>query len=222
MDQATLINTTKYILEGSGVTLTVYFVTLLFSIPLGIICAMGKLSRFKILKFILGIYTWVFRGTPLLLQLMFVYYGLQIIVSGTFLEPFLTFEPLTAACVAFVINYAAYFTEIFRAGIQSINRGQYEAAQALGMTPWITMKRVVLPQAIKVIIPPLGNEGITLVKDTALCFCIALPEILHHAQVTVSREVDVTAYFIAALIYLLLSWIIIQVFNKIEKRFAYY
>lgn len=222
MDFDTLATTTVYILEGTSVTIKVYFMTLLFSIPLGIVCAIGKLSRFRILKFILFIYTWVFRGTPLLLQLMFVYFGLQIMASGTFLQDILTFEPIEAAYVAFIINYTAYFTEIFRAGIQSINKGQYEAAQALGMTPWLTMRRVVLPQAVKVIIPPLGNEGVTLVKDTALCFCIALPEILHHAQVTVSREFDVTAYFIAAAIYLVLSLIIIQVFRKVENRFAYY
>lgn len=222
MDLSTLSSTTLYILEGAGVTLKVYFITLLFSIPLGIICAIGKLSRFKVLHVLLGAYTWVFRGTPLMLQLMFVYYGLGIMASGTSLENFLTFTPLQAACIAFIVNYTAYFTEIFRAGIQSIERGQYEAAQALGMTPWLTMKRIVLPQAMKVIIPPLGNEGITLVKDTALCFVIALPEILKNASTTVSREFDVTAYFIAALVYLLLTFVIIQIFRKIEDRFAYY
>lgn len=222
MDLGTLTTTTLYILEGAGVTLKVYFITLIFSIPLGIICAMGKLSRFKILHVILGIYTWVFRGTPLMLQLMFVYYGLGIMSSGTSLESLLTFEPLAAACVAFVINYTAYFTEIFRAGIQSVGKGQYEASQALGMTPWLTMKRIVLPQAMKVIIPPLGNEGITLIKDTALCFVIALPEILKNASTVVSREFDVTAYFIAAGLYLLLTFVIIQIFRKVEDRFAYY
>lgn len=203
-------------------TLKVYFVTLVFSIPLGIVCAMGKLSRFKILKGFLGIYTWVFRGTPLLLQLMFVYYGLPLIFRDTSLHDFFQFDPIIAAYIAFVINYAAYFTEIFRAGIQSIDKGQYEAAQALGMTPWITFRRIVLPQAIKVIIPPLGNEGITLIKDTALCFVIALPEILKHASNIVSRTADVSAYFIAAGIYLLLTFFIIQIFRKIESKFAYY
>lgn len=222
MDTSTLINTTLYILEGTGVTLKVYFVTLIFSIPLGILCAMGKLCRFRILHAIIGVYTWVFRGTPLMLQLMFVYYGLAIMVSGTALENVLTFSPLQAACVAFIINYTAYFTEIFRAGIQSIERGQYEASQALGLTPWLTMKRIVLPQAMKVIIPPLGNEAITLVKDTALCFVIALPEILKNASTTVSREFDVTAYFIAAAIYLILTFVIIQIFHLIERRFDYY
>lgn len=211
-----------YILEGAGVTLTVYFVTIVFAIPLGIVCAIGKLTRFRLLRGLLGIYTWVFRGTPLLLQLMFVYYGLPLIAKDTFLHDIFTFSPMQAACITFVINYAAYFTEIFRAGIQSIDKGQYEAAHALGMTPWGTMKRIVLPQAVKVIIPPLGNEGINLVKDTALCFVIALPEILKHATNIVSREFDVTAYFMAAGIYLLLTFIIIQIFRKIESRFAYY
>lgn len=222
MDTSTLMKAITYILEGTGVTLNVYVVTLLLSIPLGVLCAMGKLSRFKILHVILGTYTWVFRGTPLMLQLLFVYYGLAIMVMDTSLEPFLTFDPLQAACVAFVINYTAYFTEIFRAGIQSIDRGQYEASQALGLTPWLTMKRIVLPQAMKVIIPPLGNEAITLVKDTALCFVVALPEILKNASTIVSREVDVTAYFIAAAVYLLMTFVIIQIFRAIEKRFDYY
>ena len=222
MDISGLMNTTQYILEGLGITLKVYFVTLVFSIPLGIICAIGKISRFRVLRFLISIYTWVFRGTPLLLQIMFVYYGLPIIFKDTFLEQTMTLQPLMAAYVAFIINYTAYFTEIFRAGIQSINKGQYEAAQALGMTPWLTMRRVVLPQAVKVIIPPLGNEAITLIKDTALCSVIALQEILRHATTTVSRDFDVTAYIIAAVVYLLLTFIIIQIFRKIEKRFSYY
>jgi len=222
LDLGSLYTSFIYILEGAGVTVRVYFVTIIFAIPLGVICAIGKLSRFKILKGFLGVYTWVFRGTPLLLQLMFFYYGLPLLAKGTFLHDTFTFNPMQAACIAFVINYAAYFTEIFRAGIQSIDKGQYEAAQALGMTPWLTMRRIVLPQAVKVIIPPLGNEAITLVKDTALCFVIALPEILKHATNIVSREFDVTAYFIAACIYLLFTFVIIQIFRKIESKFAYY
>jgi polar amino acid transport system permease protein len=211
-----------YIIQGAGVTLQVYFGTLLFSIPLGALFAIGKLSRFKLLKVILGTYTWIIRGTPLMLQLMFVYYGLPIMAMGTSFHEAFTFGSLPAALITFVINYSAYFTEIFRGGIQSINKGQYEAAQALGMTPWVTMKRVVLPQAVKNIIPPLGNEAITLIKDTALCFVIALPEILENAKSIVSRESDTTAYAIAAVVYLAMTFIIIQIFRKVESRFAYY
>ena len=206
-----------FIAKGVGVTLQIYVVTLVFSIPLGVICAIGKISRFKILKAVLGAYTWLFRGTPLLLQLIFFYYGLTALSGGA-----IQFEPLTAAIVAFSINYAAYFTEIFRSGIQSIGKGQYEAAKALGMNSRQTMRRIILPQAVKVVLPPMGNEAITLIKDTALCSVITVTEILRNAQVTVARDVKVQGFFIAALIYLALTLIIIQIFRLLEKRFAYY
>jgi polar amino acid transport system permease protein len=209
--------TAEFILMGAGVTLRVFCVTLLFSIPLGIACAIGKISRFKILHGIIGAYTWVFRGTPLLLQLFFFYYGLPIMTGGT-LAP----TPMMAAFITFVINYAAYFTEIFRAGIQSIGRGQYEAAKALGMSPWITMRRIILPQAVKIILPPMGNETINLIKDTALCSVITVTEILRNAERIVSRDFDLSALVIAAIIYLLMTFIVIQIFRRLEKRFAYY
>ena len=206
-----------FIAKGVGVTLQIYVVTLIFSIPIAIVCAIGKISRFKALRVMLGGYTWLFRGTPLLLQLMFFYYGLTALTNG-----WIQFDPLTAALVAFVINYAAYFTEIFRSGIQSIGKGQYEAAKALGMDSWQTMRRIILPQAVKVVLPPMGNEAITLVKDTALCSVITVTEIMRNAQVLVSRDVKVQGFFVAALIYLAFTLIIIQLFRLLEKRFAYY
>jgi polar amino acid transport system permease protein len=209
--------TAEFILMGAGVTLQVFCVTLIFSIPLGIACAIGKISRFKILHGIIGAYTWVFRGTPLLLQLFFFYYGLPIMTGGT-LAP----APIMAAFITFIINYAAYFTEIFRAGIQSIGRGQYEASKALGMSPWITMRRIILPQAVKIILPPMGNETINLIKDTALCSVITVTEILRNAERVVSRDFDLSALVIAAIIYLLLTFVVIQIFRRLEKRFAYY
>jgi polar amino acid transport system permease protein len=217
MDFDYLLSITEFILKGTGVTLKIYAVTLVFSIPLGIVCALGKLSRFAPVRALLGAYTWVFRGTPLLLQLFFFYYGLSALTRGA-----IQFDALFAAYVAFVINYAAYFTEIFRAGIQSINRGQYEAAKALGMNSWQTMKRIVLPQAIKTVLPPMGNEAITLIKDTALCSIITVTEIMRNAQVTVSRDVRVEGLMIAAIIYLCFTFVIIQVFRLLEKKFAYY
>jgi polar amino acid transport system permease protein len=171
----------------------------------------------KILHGILGVYTWIFRGTPLLLQLFFTYYGLGII-SGGRIAP----GPLMAAYITFVFNYAAYFTEIFRAGIQSIGKGQYEASKALGMNPWLTMRRIILPQAIKIILPPMGNEAINLIKDTALCSVIAVTEILRNANRVMSRDFYVGALVIAALIYLVLTFIVIQVFRKLEKHYSYY
>lgn len=209
-----LANITLYILQGAVITLKIYFVTIIFSIPLGMLCAMGKLTKIAPLRWILGVYTWLFRGTPLLLQLLFVYFGL----------PYLGLELSRemAAYVTFVINYAAYFTEIFRAGIQSIDRGQYEAAKALGMNFRMTMRRIIIPQAIKVILPPTGNEAVTLVKDTALASVIALAEILRNAKSMVSRNASIEGYIIAAILYLLMTFVIINIFKHIEKRFAYY
>lgn len=205
---------TEFILQGTGITLKVYFVTLVFSIPLGIIFSLGKLSSIPPLRWLLGVYTWIFRGTPLLLQLYFAYFGLPIFG--------VQFQPLTAAYVTFALNYAAYFTEIFRGGIQSIDKGQYEAAHALGMSYLQTMRRIILPQAVKRILPPMGNEAINLIKDTALCATLSIPEILRNAKVTVARDFNVQAYLIAAIIYLLFTFVIIRVFRALEKRYSYY
>ena len=208
---------TQYILLGAGVTLKIFSVTLLFSIPLGILCALGKLTKFKPLHVVLGFYTWVFRGTPLLLQLFFVYYGLPIITHQT-----IVLQAIHAAYITYALNYAAYFTEIFRAGIQSIGKGQNEAAKALGMSPWNTMRRIILPQAVKVILPPLGNETINLIKDTALASVITVTEILRNANRILSKDFNIMALVIAGVIYLLLTFIVIQLFRYIEKRYSYY
>ncbi|MDR3242957.1 MAG: amino acid ABC transporter permease [Clostridiales Family XIII bacterium] len=207
----------EFVLQGVGVTLQIYWVTLFFAIPLGLFCALGKLGRFRSVRLLLGVYTWIFRGTPLLLQLFFVYYGLPAVTGKL-----VSFQPLVACHVTFVVNYAAYFTEIFRAGIQSVDRGQYEAANALGMTRWKSMRWVILPQAARTILPPTGNEAINLIKDTALCSVIAVGEILRNAVVSVSRDMNVTAYVIAALIYLAFTFVIIQLFRFIEKKLSYY
>lgn len=221
MDFAYTMAIVEFILQGFGITLKVYLVTIVFSIPLGVLFALGKLCPFKPLQYLLGLYTWLFRGTPLLLQLFFVYFGLPYI-HFPFFEEGIQFQPLMAAYVTFVFNYASYFTEIFRAGIQSIDHGQYEAAKALGMNYPQTMRRIILPQAVKVILPPMGNEAINLVKDTALCAALSIPEILRNAKVTVARDFNIEAYFIAAAIYLILTFVIIQVFRMLEKRYSYY
>jgi polar amino acid transport system permease protein len=210
-----LWNISKFILEGATISVKIYAVTLLFSIPLGMLCAIGKLTPLKPLQWLLELYTWIFRGTPLLLQLFFSYYGLQILTG-------IELSKEMAAYITFVLNYAAYFTEIFRAGIQSIDKGQYEAAKALGMNYSQTMKRIVIPQAIKVILPPTGNEAVTLIKDTALVSAIALADILRNAKSVVSRTASVEGYFIAAILYLIMTFVIINIFKYIEKRFAYY
>lgn len=208
--------TTGYILEGAGVTLRLFAFTLLFSLPLGFLGAMGKTSGNPLLKGPLGLYTSVVRGTPLLLQLFFVYYGLPLLI------PALRFERFTAAVLTFIVNYAAYFVEIFRAGIQSIDRGQYEAAKALGMNYRQTMLRIVLPQTIKRVLPPVANESITLVKDTALVVVLGIGEVLRNSKEVVSRDFTVSPFIIAGVIYLVLNYGLVWGFNRLERRYSVY
>lgn len=209
-----IINISKYILEGCIVTLKLYMVTAVFAVPLGIICALGKVSGPKILKNILGIYTWVFRGTPLLLQLFFFYYGLP--AYGIKLSPF------AAASVTFGLNYAAYLTEIFRAGIESIDKGQYEASKVLGLSYWQTMINIILPQSIKRVLPPVANEAINLIKDTALVAAIAMVDISRAAKEIVTRDFTTVPFMVAAVIYLLLTSVVVTVFRKLEQKYSVY
>jgi len=211
-----VLQTTSYILQGAGVTLRLFFFTLLFSLPLGFLGAMGKTSGNPLLKAPLGLYTSVVRGTPLLLQLFFVYYGLPLMI------PALRFERFSAAVFTFIINYAAYFVEIFRAGIQSIDRGQYEAAKVIGMTYRQTMIRIVLPQTVKRVLPPVANEAITLVKDTALVVVLGIGEILRNSKEIVSRDFTVSPFVVAGLIYLFLNYGLVWLFNRLERRYAVY
>lgn len=207
---------TLFILKGSVNTIKLYAVTIIFSIPLGVLAALGKISKFKLLRGFLTVYTWLFRGTPLLLQLFFFYYGLAVVSQSFKLSAF------GAAALAFIFNYAAYFTEIFRAGIQSIDKGQYEAAKTLGMTYRQTMTRIVLPQMVKRVLPPTANEAIVLVKDTALVSAIAMPDILRNAKEIVTGHFVVYPFFIAAVIYLLFTAVVILLFNKLEKKYSVY
>lgn len=209
-----IINITLYILEGCITTLKLYTVTALFSVPLGIVFALGKVSAPRLIKRLLGLYTWVFRGTPLLLQLFFFYYGLP--AYGIKLSPF------GAASVTFILNYGAYLTEIFRAGIESIDRGQYEASKVLGMNYWQTMIRIIIPQSIKRVLPPTANEAINLIKDTALIAAIAMGEISRAAKEIVTRDFTTSPFVIAAVIYLMLTSIIVSAFRKLEKKYSVY
>lgn len=211
-----LVDTTLFILQGCGVTVNLFAITLAGSLPLGFLCAMVKTSDWKPLKVVMEAYTSIARGTPLLLQLFFVYYGLPIIFPGFRLERF------AAAAFTFVLNYGAYFTEIFRGGIQSIDRGQYEAARVLGMSYPKTMLRIILPQTIKRVLPPVANESITLVKDTALVVVLGIGEVLRNSKQVVSRDFTVTPFILAAGIYLILNYALVLFFRRIEKRFSVY
>lgn len=201
-------------LQGTVVTLELFFITIVFSIPLGILLALARISRYKFLRDVVGGYIWLLRGTPLLLQVFFVYYGLP--------NFGITLENFTAACIAFVLNYAAYFAEIFRAGIQSIDKGQYEGAKVLGFTYWQTMGRIILPQTVRRVLPPICNEAITLVKDTALVYAIGLGELLRATKIAVSRDAVTSPFVVAAVFYLVMTYAVTKVFDQLERRYSIY
>lgn len=204
-------------LEGTVVTLQMFFITLVLSLPLGLLLALARISRFKAVSSTVGVYIWLMRGTPLMLQLLFVYYGLPFIpYIGIKLPDF------PAALVAFTLNYAAYFAEIFRAGIQSIERGQYEGAKVLGMSYVQTMRRIVLPQVIKRVLPPISNETITLVKDTSLIYVLAMNDLLRTTRSIVQRDFDTTPFLVAAVFYLAMTFVLTWIFQKLENRYAVY
>lgn len=204
-------------LDGTVVTLEMFFVTIVLSLPLGLLMSLARISRFRTLRNIVGVYIWLFRGTPLMLQLLFVYFGLPLVpYIGIKLDDF------PAAILAFVLNYAAYFAEIFRAGIQSIDRGQYEGAKVLGMTYIQTMRRIVLPQVIKRVLPPVSNETITLVKDTSLIYVLAMNDLLRTTRAIVQRDFNTTPFIVAAVFYLLMTLVLTWGFQKLEKKYAVY
>lgn len=211
---ADLINNTGFILKGSTITLELFAMVAICSIPLGILVAMGKISNFKPLKSVLSVYTWAFRGTPLLLQLFFTYFGLPVIG--------IRLEPLTAASIAFTINYSAYLAETFRAGIESIDKGQFEAAKALGMNYRQTMIHIILPQAARNVLPPICSEAINLIKDTALVAAIGLADILRAAKEIVTRDFTITPFIIAAAIYLFITSLLVLMFRKLERKYSLY
>lgn len=201
--------------DGAGLTLEIFFTTLVFTLPLGLLVALIRLSKFRPLSFLMEVYIWLMRGTPLMLQLLFIYYALPIVAD-------IRLPDFSAAIIAFVLNYAAYFAEIFRGGIQSIERGQYEAAKTLGMTYVQTMRRIVLPQVIKRVLAPVSNETITLVKDTSLVYVLAMNDLLRTARTIVQREFDMTPFLVAAIFYLVMTLVLTKVFKKLEQHYAVY
>lgn len=203
--------------DGALVTLKLFVITLILSIPLGLALALMRISRFKALSSLVGGYIWLMRGTPLMLQLLFIYFALPFVpVVGVRLPDF------PAAVVAFALNYAAYFAEIFRAGIQSVDRGQYEGAKVLGMSYAQTMRRIVLPQMWARILPPVSNETITLVKDTSLIYVLALNDLLRVARGVVQRDFTFTPFVVAACFYLLMTLVLTWGFQSLEKKYAKY
>ena len=209
-----LMDTVVLMLEGSEVTLEIFCITLVLALPLGILAALGRLSKLRPLSLFMEFYIWIMRGTPLMLQLLFVYFALPMV--GILLPD------LAAALLAFTLNYAAYFAEIFRAGIQSIPRGQYEAAKTLGMTYGQTMRRIILPQMIRIVLPPISNETINLVKDTSLIYILAMNDLLRVARTIVQREFDMTPFVVAAVFYLVMTAVLTWGFKKLEAHYGRY
>lgn len=214
MDQ--LFNVSGQLLEGFGENCIIFIVTLLAAIPLGLIISMGSMSKFKPLKWLTKTFVWIIRGTPLMLQLFVVFYVPPLVSNGS-----VTFARMNAALIAFIINYAAYFSEIFRGGIESVPKGQYEAGQVLGMTKGQIFFKVVLLQVVKKITAPMGNEIITLVKDTSLSSVIAIPEILMRAK-DFSMQGLIWPLFYSAVFFLAFCGILTLLFSFIEKKLDYY
>lgn len=202
-------------LEGTLTSLRIFFLTLIFSLPLGFVVAKGRMSRNLLLRSIVNLYIQIMRGTPLILQLIFVYFA-PFYVFGV------SYDRFTAVIIAYVVNYSAYFAEIYRSGLQSIEKGQYEASHVLGFSKAHTFFFIVLPQVIKRILPSLANEVITLVKDTALAQTIGVAELFRVAQNASAREFSTVPIFVAGIFYFVMNFIVSKVFDLFEKKLSYY
>ncbi len=215
MDFVTMLS---MLTEGFVVTLQIFACTLVGALPLGVLVALCRMSRFTVLSALTRVYISIMRGTPLMLQLMFIYFapwyifGIQLSTEWKF----------GATIVAFVLNYSAYFAEIYRSGIQSIPVGQREAAQVLGYSRAQTFMKIIMPQVIKRIIPAMGNEIIVLVKDTSLAFTIGVAELFTTARAIVSSQGVLTAFIVAAAFYWVFTFVVETIIARIEKRLSYY
>ncbi|MCO6542771.1 MAG: amino acid ABC transporter permease [Lactobacillus sp.] len=202
------------LIGGAKITLLLFVITLILSIPLGIILSWGLRSHFKLLRWLLSGYVWLMRGTPLLLQLIFIFYGLPTIG--------VVFERFTAAIVAFTLNYAAYFAEIFRGGLQAVSQSQREAAVVLGLNKLQSFRFIVWPQVLKIVLPSIGNEVINLVKDSSLVYVLGIGDLLRAGNVATARDVTLLPLLMVGIIYLIMTAVLTYIQSKIERRFSYY
>ena len=209
-----LIEVMPQLLVGALTTLKLFLFTLIGSLPLGIVLALGLSLHFKPLRYLLQTYVWVMRGTPLLLQLIFIFYGLPTIG--------IVFDRFEAALIAFILNYAAYFAEIFRGGILAIPKGQYEAAKMLKLSPFQTIRYVILPQVVKIVLPSIFNEIINLVKDSSLVYVLGVGDLLLESRTAANRDATLAPMFVAGAIYLILVGVVTVASKRIEKKFNYY
>ena len=202
------------LLDGAKMTLQIFCWTLIGSLPLGLIVGLALISRFRLLKAILRFYVWLMRGTPLLLQLIFVFYGLPLVG--------LTLGRFDAALFAFILNYNAYFAEIFRGGLQSIDKGQYESAKVLRLTYWQTIRKIVTPQVVKIVLPSIGNEVINLVKDSSLVYVIGIGDLLRAGNVATSRDVTLVPLVMVGVVYLVMTAVLTFILRKLEQYYSYW
>lgn len=200
------------IASGLQMTLGVFFITIIGSIPLGILVSLAMRSPYFSVRWLVNGYIWLMRGTPLLLQLIFIYYGLAMVG--------VSFSRFDAAAFAFIINYAAYLAEIFRGGLQAIPQGQFDAAQVLGLNKFQTFFKIILPQVIKIVVPSFGNEVVNLVKDTSLIYVIGLGDILRAGSIAASRDVSLVPYLIVGLMYLAMVAVVTIALRRSEKRLS--
>lgn len=211
--------------KASGTSLQVFFLTLIFAIPFAMVVAMGRMSKNKLLSGITNIFLLIIRGTPLMLQLLVVYFGPGLFIrwlSDLGYDIAFKWNRFAAAIIALSINYAAYFAEIYRGGIESIPKGQYEACKVLGYTRSQTFFTIILPQVVKRIVPAMGNEVITLVKDTALVSVIGVAELLMVAKERQGALFSFWPLFIAGAFYFFMNWVVSVVFRALEKKLSYY
>lgn len=215
MDIDILKNMIPILLEGSVVTIELTVISVILGSIIGVIVAGLKLSKNKIVVYIVSFYTWIFRGTPMFLQLFFFYYGLPVLG--------ISLTPMAAAIIGLSLNSGAYMSEIIRGGINSIDKGQFEACKALGFTNMQTMTRVILPQAFRVILPSVGNEFITMLKDTSLVSAITMEELMRNAQLQMSSSGrPVEPFLIAGVLYLLMTTVFTVIFSLTEKKLSVY
>ncbi|MFO1442324.1 amino acid ABC transporter permease [Bacillus sp. Bva_UNVM-123] len=205
-------------LEGAQMTILLFLIAIIASIPLGFLLTLAVKSKIKPISWLAQIYIYVMRGTPLLLQLLFICFGLPML---PIVGEYLVLDRFVAACLGFILNYAAYFAEIFRGGLLAIDKGQYEASQVLGLNKWQTTSRIILPQMFRIALPAVSNESITLVKDTALLYAVAVPELLHFAQTAVNRDFTIVPFFWAGIIYLMITLLLTMLFKWLERRYKF-
>lgn len=202
-------------LSGLKMTAGVFILTIIGALPLGVIVSMALRSEIYLLRWLTNGYIWIMRGTPLLLQIVFVYYGLS-------LAHIATFPRFEAAIFTFILNYAAYFAEIFRGGLQSVPQGQYDGAKVLGLSQFQTMRKIVLPQVVKIVMPSVGNEVVNLVKDTSLVYVIGLADLMRAGNIAASRDVTLVPYLMVGVLYLVLTIFATVIMRRIETNLNYY